>query len=85
MVQNPAETTFKNASIDFPEKLTLGLNDVPNIMNERIQGLEQFIQFFLQHADIINRSSLDALFAFLEVIRVMCVISNTSMAYYVLW
>ena len=67
MIQNPSEATFHDCYEQFPQRLSLSLNYLPDVIEERTEGLEHFIYFFLEHADIINQNSINALCAFLEV------------------
>lgn len=64
--QNPVEEKFKLAYDEY-QKLLVTHSFAPNSPNERVQGLEHFLFYFLEYASSLNQNSVDALLSFFEV------------------
>eukprot|EP01038_Epipyxis_sp_PR26KG_P005262 gene5262-7311_t len=64
--QNPFNTSFKECDAKFPGKV-VGLSYRHSVLEQRIQGLEYFLLFFLDNARYCRQNSWDALLSFLEI------------------
>lgn len=64
--QNPFTNEFQQIDNKFPGK-TLGLIIRKNIVEKRVEGLQEYLSFYLQNARFCRQNSIDALCSFLQV------------------
>ena len=64
--QNPHVASFQDADSKFPGKI-VGLGFRPSAMENRIEGLVQFMSFYLENSRYCRQNSIDALCYFLKV------------------
>ena len=64
--QNPYTSEFQQIDTKFPGK-TLGLMIRKNIVEKRVEGLQEYLSFYLQNARFCRQTSIDALCSFLQV------------------
>ncbi len=66
LLQNPHVNEFKQCDAKFPGKV-VGLSFRRAAMDHRVEGLEQFLAFFLENSRYCRQNSVDALCSFLKV------------------
>lgn len=67
LIQNPHVASFKECDAKFPRKV-VGLGFRRSVwLEQRAEGLEAFLSFFLANARYCRQNSVDALCSFLTV------------------
>jgi hypothetical protein len=64
--QNPYTTEFQQIDSKFPGK-TLGLMIRKNVVEKRVEGLQEYLSYYLTNARFCRQNSIDALCSFLQV------------------
>lgn len=65
--QDPCNKAFLDQSSKFPSKVIIGIAHRQSALLARVQGLEQFMTYFLSNARYMRQNSVDAVCSFLQI------------------